>query len=61
MDPDTVHGKKRFAVLPSPDGMSLTKLPLAGKNLFIPARESWVSDIRLKMGKSVTFFYSVNP
>jgi hypothetical protein len=38
VDPDTVHGKKRFAVLRSPDGMSLTKLPLAGKNLFIPGK-----------------------
>ncbi len=39
MDPDTVHGKKRFAVLPSPDGKSLTKLPLAGKKkLFIPGQ-----------------------
>jgi hypothetical protein len=30
--------KKRFAVFPSPDWMSLTKLPLAGNNLFIPGQ-----------------------
>ncbi len=31
-----VHCKKRFAVFPSPSGMSLTKPFLAGNNLIIP-------------------------
>jgi hypothetical protein len=31
-------GESRFAVFPSPAGMSLTKLSLAGKNLIIPGR-----------------------
>jgi hypothetical protein len=30
-----VHCTKRFAVFPSQDGISLTKLPLAGNNLII--------------------------
>ncbi len=34
----TVHCKKRFLVFPSPAGMSLTKLSLAGKSLIIPAQ-----------------------
>jgi hypothetical protein len=32
------HCKKRFAILPSPAGMSLTKLSLNGNNLIIPAQ-----------------------
>jgi hypothetical protein len=32
-----LHCKKRFAVFPSPGGMSLTKPSLAGNNLIIPA------------------------
>ncbi len=36
---NTVHCKKRLAILTSPAGMSLTKLSLAG-NKFVPARES---------------------
>ncbi len=34
----SIHCKKRFAVFTSPDGMSLTKLPLAGNNLIIPGQ-----------------------
>jgi hypothetical protein len=34
----TVHCKKRFAIFPSPAGMSLTKLSLAGDNLIIPGQ-----------------------
>jgi hypothetical protein len=30
--------KKRFAIFPSPAGMSITKLSLAGNNLIIPAQ-----------------------
>jgi hypothetical protein len=30
-----IHCKKRFAILPSPAGMSLTKLSLDGNNLII--------------------------
>jgi hypothetical protein len=47
-----------LAVFPSPAGTSLTKLSLAGNNLF-PARESLVSDIPAAgTGKPLTFFYS---
>jgi hypothetical protein len=43
---------KRLAILPSPAGMSLTKL-------FLAARESLVSDIPAGDGKIVNLFYSV--
>ncbi len=33
-----IHCKKRVTIFPSPDGMSLTKLSLAGNNLNIPGR-----------------------
>jgi hypothetical protein len=33
-----VHCKKRLAIFPSPAGMSLTKLSLAGNNLIIPGQ-----------------------
>jgi hypothetical protein len=33
-----VHCKKRFAIFPSPAGMSLIKLSLDGNNLIIPAQ-----------------------
>jgi hypothetical protein len=39
----TPHYKKRFAVFASPDGMSLTKLPLTGNNLIIPGQGEFVS------------------
>jgi hypothetical protein len=35
-DTKDIHCKKRLAVFPSPAGMSLTKLSLAGNNLIIP-------------------------
>ncbi len=35
-----LHCKKRLMICPSPDGMSLTKLSLAGIFKFFPARES---------------------
>jgi hypothetical protein len=35
---DILQCKKKFAVFPSLDGMSPTKLPLAGNNLIIPGR-----------------------
>ncbi len=37
-DIEAIHCKKRLAVFPSPAGMSLTKLSLAGDNLIIPAQ-----------------------
>jgi hypothetical protein len=37
-----IHCKKRFAVFPSPDGMSLTKLPLGGNKLIIPGQGEFV-------------------
>jgi hypothetical protein len=33
-----IHCKKKFAIFPSPAGMSLTKLSLDGNNLIIPAQ-----------------------
>ncbi len=53
-----LHCKKRFAVLPSPDGMSLTKLSLAGNNFIIPGQGVRVTS-RLKAGKLKPLFYSV--
>jgi hypothetical protein len=48
-DVDTLHRKKSFSIFPSPAGMSLTKLSLGGKNLFMtslfPPRDSLVRDI----------------
>ncbi len=54
-----LHCKKRFAVFPSPDGMSLTKLPLAWNNLLFQASGSLVSDIPAEDGKISTFFNRV--
>jgi hypothetical protein len=34
--PAAQHCKKRFAIFPSPAGMSITELSLAGNNLIIP-------------------------
>jgi hypothetical protein len=53
--------KKRLSIFPSPAGMSLTKLSLAGNKLiFKPiARESLVSDIPAGDGKIEDLFYSV--
>ena len=59
-----VHCKKRLASFPSPAGMSLTKLSLAGNNdviykLFLP-RESLVSDVPAEDGNIANlFFYRV--
>jgi hypothetical protein len=44
-----IHCKKRLSFFPSPDGMLLTKLSLAGNNLII----------RLGTEKTITFSYSV--
>ncbi len=51
-----MHSKKRLMIFPSPAGMSLTKLSLAGKNLIIPARESLVSDNPAGDGKIDNLF-----
>jgi hypothetical protein len=52
--------KKRFAIFPSPAGMSLIILSLDGNNLIIPAPgRVWSVTSRLGKGKSLTFFYSV--
>jgi hypothetical protein len=37
-----VHCKKRFAIFPSPAGMSLIELSLDGNNLIIPAQGEFV-------------------
>ncbi len=47
-----LHCKKRLAIFPSPAGMSLTKISLAGNNLV------WVTS-RLGTGKWLTFVFSV--
>ncbi len=39
------YTEKRLSIFPAPDGMSLTKLSLAGNYLIIPAWENMVSDI----------------
>ncbi len=46
----SLHCKKRFAVFPSPAGMSLEKLSLADNYLTIPHQGD---------GKTAIFFYSV--
>jgi hypothetical protein len=47
--------KKRLAIFPSPAGMSLTKLSLAGNRLF-PARKSLISEIPAGVGKFAKLF-----
>jgi hypothetical protein len=51
---DTV--KKRLTIFPSPAGMSLTKLSLAGINLIIPGQGEFGSDIPAGHGKIVKLF-----
>jgi hypothetical protein len=52
--------KKRIAVFPSPGGMSLTKLSLAGKNLIIPGQRKFGKWHPGWDGKTANIFYSVN-
>jgi hypothetical protein len=58
-----LHRKKNFSILPSPAGMSLTKLSLGGNNDVIynlfPPKESLVSDIPGGDGKIEKLFYGV--
>ena len=55
-----LHCTKTLAIFPSPAGMSLTKLSLAGNNKIILAQgEVWLVTSRLGTGISLTFFYSV--
>jgi hypothetical protein len=56
---EQLHCKKRLAVFPSPAGVSLTKLSLAGNNLF-PARETLVSDIPAGDGENDNFLQCNN-
>ncbi len=51
----SLHCKKRLAIFPSPAGMSLTKLSLAGNKLY-PAKESLVSDVPAGDGKIDNLF-----
>ncbi len=53
------YSKKKFAVLLSLAGMSLTKLSLAGIIKLFPARGELVSDIPAGDGKIDNLFYSV--
>jgi hypothetical protein len=61
--PAAVHCKKSFLILPSPAGMSITKLFLGGNNDVInklfPPRKSLVSDIPAGDGNIEKLFYSV--
>jgi hypothetical protein len=55
------HFEKRLTIFPSPDGMSLTELSMAGNNLIIyqPCRESLVSAVQSGDMKIVNLFYGV--
>ncbi len=56
-----LHCKKSLAIFPSPAGMSLTKLSLAGNNLIIPGHgECWVSDTPVGDGKIANLFLQCN-
>ncbi len=57
--PEVIHCEKRLATFPSPAGMSLTKLSLAGNNQII-FRQGEFGDIPAEDGKSLTIFYSVS-
>ncbi len=53
----SLHCKKRLSFFPFPDGMSLTKVSLAGNNLIIPGQGEFdLLTSRLGMGKSLTCF-----
>jgi hypothetical protein len=56
------HAWAPFRFSPSPAGMSLTKLSLAGNNLIISCQEGrvWLMTSRLETGKLLTYFYSVD-
>jgi hypothetical protein len=58
------HCKKSFLILPSPAGMSITKLFLGGNNDVIyklfPPRESLVSDIPAGDGNIEKLFLQCN-
>jgi hypothetical protein len=54
-----MHCKKRFAIFPSPAGMSLTKLSLAGNNLIYPVQGEFGLWHPSWQGKIVNLFYSV--
>jgi hypothetical protein len=55
-----IQRKKSFSIFLSPAGMSLTKLSLGGKNLYVTSlflpRESLVSDIPAGDGNIVKLF-----
>ncbi len=58
---DLLHCKKVLAVLPSPAGMSLTKLSLGGKKLnYSRPGRVWSVTSRLGTGKRLTLYYSVD-
>jgi hypothetical protein len=59
-----IHRKKSLSILPSPAGMSLTKLSLGGNNLYMASlfapRESLVSDISAGDGNIEKLFLRFN-
>jgi hypothetical protein len=56
-----IHCKKKLSFFPSPAGMSLTKLSLAGNNLINKSRPGrvWLVTSRLRTGKSTTFLHCI--
>jgi hypothetical protein len=54
-----IHCKKRWAIFPSPAGMSQTKLSLEGNNLSPCQGVVGLGTSQLRTGKPITFFYSV--
>jgi hypothetical protein len=56
-----LHCKKGLAIFPSPAGVSVTKLSLAGNYLINPGQgEFGYSNIPTRDGKIANLFYSVN-
>jgi hypothetical protein len=53
---ETIHCKKGLAVFPSPAGMSLTKLSLAGNNSIFPGQGEFVTDIPAGDVKTTNLF-----
>jgi hypothetical protein len=55
----TAHCKKRLQIFPSPAGMSLAKLSLAGIKLIFPDQESLFSDTSAGDGKIANLNFTV--
>jgi hypothetical protein len=53
------YSVKKLSIFPSPAGMALTKLSLAGNNSIIPGHKSLVSDIPARDRKMYNIFFTV--